>query len=220
MPNPELTRKEFIKKEAVSSSIHGIATLFSIAGLVVLVEMARRYGTIWHLVSFSIYGATLVLLYLTSTLYHGLKLTRARSLFRILDHSAIFLLIAGTYTPFLLVNLRGPWGWSMFGVEWGLAVLGVVFKVFFAGRLRIISTGIYLLMGWLIVVTIKPLVLSLPWTGSLLILVGGLLYTGGVVFYHRRDFFYHHAVWHLCVILGSLCCFLAILWYVLPAGPK
>jgi hemolysin III len=203
-------------EEIANAIIHGIGSVFGIAALVILVVLASRKGDAWRIVSFSVYGVTLILLYLASTLYHGLRHPGAKRIFRILDHSSIFLLIAGTYTPFLLVPLRGGWGWSLFGVIWALAVAGIVFKAIFINRLKKLSVLVYILMGWLIVVALKPMLAKIPPHALGWLLAGGLCYTGGVIFYSMKSVRFSHAVWHLCVLAGSMCHFFAILLYVLP----
>ena len=203
-------------EEVANSVTHGIGVLLSIAGLVLMVVFAARYGDAWHVVSSSIFGAALIFLYSASTLYHAVPSFHAKSVLQIFDHSAIFLLIAGTYTPFLLVNLRGGWGWSLFGVVWGLALAGIVFQVFFVDRFRLAQTLIYLGMGWLVVVAVKPLLAGVPRPGLLWLLAGGLSYTVGAVFYLWKKLPYHHAVWHLFVLAGSVCHYFAILIYVIP----
>lgn len=197
-------------EEIAHSVTHGVGAALSAAGLVLLVVRAAQAGDPWRVVSFAIFGATLVLLYLASTLYHALRPPRARRVFQILDHGAIYLLIAGTYTPFLLVSLRGGWGWSLFGVVWGLAAAGIVFKSFCAGRYRVVSTLLYLAMGWLCVIATGPLLRAVPRDGLLWLLAGGLAYSGGTVFYLWKRLPYHHAVWHLFVLAGSICHFCAV----------
>lgn len=201
-------------EEIANSATHGVGAALSVAGLVVLVVIAALRGTALQVLACAVYGATLVLLYLSSTLYHALTNGRAKRVFRILDHASIYLLIAGTYTPFTLVALRGAWGWSLFGVVWALAVAGVVLKCFFTGRFHALSTTVYVLMGWLAVVAIRPLLGAIPWSGFLWLLAGGLLYTLGVVFFASRRR-YAHAVWHLFVLAGSACHFLAVYRYIL-----
>ena len=203
------------KEETINAWTHGLGALLSLGGLSVLVFMASRHGDAWHIVSCSIYGATLVLLFASSTLYHSFRNERVKHIFRIVDHASIYLLIAGTYTPFVLVNLRGKWGWSLFGVIWGLALAGIVFQVFFVNRFRVLQTLIYLAMGWLVVVAAKPLLARLPRPGLLWLLAGGLSYTVGALFYLWKKLPYHHAVWHLFVLGGSICHYFAILFYVL-----
>lgn len=205
-----------LKEETINALTHGLGTLLSLGGLLALVILAGRHGDAWHIVSGSIYGATLVLLFSSSTLYHGFHSPRLKHVFRIMDHASIFLLIAGTYTPIVLVSLRGSWGWSLFGVIWGLALGGIVFQIFFVGRFRVLQTLIYLLMGWLVVIAVKPLLTKVPLPGLLWLLLGGLSYTVGALFYLWKKLPFHHAVWHLFVLVGSGCHYFAILFYVLP----
>ena len=188
----------------------------SAVGLIVLVVLATSYGDVWRIVSFSIYGATLIILYLASTLYHSFRNKRVKKIFKILDHSTIFLLIAGTYTPFLLISLRGVWGWILFGVIWGLSVSGIVFKAFFIDRFRKLSVLIYILMGWLCVVAIKQMVVRIPLGGLIGLTAGGVLYTTGVIFYAWRKLKFSHAIWHLFVLGGSICHYFSIFFYLLP----
>jgi hemolysin III len=205
-------------EEIANSLTHGLGLVLSIAGLSVLVAFAALRGDAWTVVGCAVFGASLVLLYAASTLYHALRTPRVKQWLRVLDHGAIFLLIAGTYTPFLLVSLRGPWGWSLFGVIWALAVAGIVLKLFFTGRFRLLSTLIYLFMGWLALAAFKPLVAALP-QGSLVMLVaGGVAYTAGTLFYMWKRLPYHHAVWHLFVLAGSVCHFFAVLGSVVSPG--
>ncbi len=202
--------------DIASSIIHGIGALLAVAALAVLVTYASLMGDAWRVVSFSIYGATLVLLYTSSTLYHGFQRPAVKHVFRILDHASIYLLIAGTYTPFLLVTLRGAWGWSLFGVAWGLAAVGVVQAALFLDRLKLVSLIAYIAMGWLIIIAVKPLLSALAAGGMAWLAAGGALYTLGVVFYTVKRIPYNHAIWHLFVLGGSLCHFCAMLLYVLP----
>ncbi len=204
-------------EEIANAVVHGLGVLLSIGGLAVLATLASLRGNGWHVVSCSVFGATLVLLYTTSTLYHAAVGSRHRRVLRILDHSAIFLLIAGTYTPFTLVSLRGPWGWSLFGVVWGLAVLGIIFKVTMLRRWTGASVVLYLAMGWAAVVALKPLIAAVSPGGLVLIALGGLAYTLGVVFYAWERLPYNHAVWHVFVLAGSVFHFFAVLVYVIPA---
>lgn len=203
------------RNEGLNSLTHGVAALVSVAGLVLLVVFASLYGTVWHVVSFSIYGTTMVLLFTASTCYHAVRNARIKQVLRIVDHSAIFLLIAGTYTPITLTALRGPLGWSLFGCVWGLAAAGIILKIFFTGRFRLVSTLLYLLMGWLVVVAVRPIYHQLPRAALLWLLAGGLAYTGGVVFYLRRSMPFNHAIWHLFVFAGSLCHYAAVFFYML-----
>lgn len=210
-------QSEYTFAEEIANSItHGIGMLLSIGGLVVLVEYASLYGNAWHITACSIFGATLVLNYTASTLYHSIPFPGAKRVLNVIDHSAIYLLIAGTYTPFTLVNLRGPWGWALFGIVWGIAILGIVFKTTMFGRIEGISTALYLAMGWVIVVAAKPLLGAVATGGLILLLLGGLAYSVGVIFYVWRKIPYNHAIWHLFVLAGSLCHFFAILYYVIP----
>jgi hemolysin III len=197
---------------------HGIGAAMAMAGGVYLIAEAAQ-GTAWQLASCSIFAATLVLVYLCSTLYHSLVRTRARHVFHILDHSAIYLLIAGTYTPFCLVSLRGPVGWTLFGLEWSLAVAGVIFKCFAVGRFAVASALVYLAQGWFVVVAAEPLVHSLGWNGVLWLGAGGMAYTLGIVFFALDRLRYFHALWHLFVLAGSVAHYFAILFYVVPARP-
>jgi hemolysin III len=203
-----------IGEEVAHSVTHGIGLLASVAGLVVLLVLAAGTRDPWRIATCAVYASTLVLLYAASTLYHALSATRARSVLRVLDHSAIFLLIAGTYTPFALVSLRGPWGWTLFGIVWGLALLGVTVKAVFGTRWPILSTGLYICMGWVVLVAVKPLVAHVPPGGIAWLAAGGLAYTVGVVFYAWTRLRYSHAVWHLFVLAGSLCHYVAVLLYV------
>ncbi|MGC9291144.1 MAG: PAQR family membrane homeostasis protein TrhA [Acidobacteriaceae bacterium] len=198
-----------------NSITHGIGIALALAGAIYIIYASMRGGAL-EIVACSIYGSTLVALYLCSTLYHSFTLTRARRVFHILDHSSIYLLIAGTYTPFTLVSLRGPVGWSLFGLIWSLAIAGVVFKCFATGRFPVASTVIYLFMGWVVVFAMRPLLHAISWHGMLWIGLGGLAYTGGVLFYALDRVPYFHALWHLCVLAGSAAHYYAILFYVLP----
>jgi hemolysin III len=182
----------------------------------ILTAFAGAYGNAWHVVSVSIYGTTLVILYTASTLYHSIQQSQAKNILQVLDHSAIYLLIAGTYTPFTLVSLRGPWGWWLFGVIWGLAVLGLAIQLSRLRRWRTASLCLYIGMGWVIVVAIRPLLVSVPTGGIVFLVLGGLAYTGGVLFYSWEKLKFHHAIWHLFVLAGSILHFFAVLFYVVP----
>jgi hemolysin III len=194
---------------------HGVGAAFAIAGAVYMVSASTR-GTAWVTVSCSVFAATLVLVYLCSTLYHALQRTRARHVFRVLDHSAIYLLIAGTYTPFTLVSLRGPTGWVLFGVVWALAVAGVVFKSFAVDRFAVASALIYLFQGWFIVFAARPLLQAIPHQGLLLLAAGGLAYTLGILLFAFDRIPYFHAGWHIFVLAGSAFHYCAILFFVVP----
>jgi hemolysin III len=195
---------------------HGIGAALAVAGGIYLIAASTR-GTVWQVVSCSIFAATLVLVYLCSTLYHSLVRTRARHVFQVLDHAAIYLLIAGTYTPFTLVSLRGPVGWTLFGVVWGLAAAGGIFKSFAVGRYQVASALVYLFQGWFVVVAARPLVQAIGWHGIMWLGAGGLAYTLGIVFFALDSRRYFHAAWHLFVLAGSAAHYFAILFYVLPA---
>lgn len=193
---------------------HFAGALLALAGAIVLIVIGALKGDPWKIASFSIYGATLFFLYLTSTLYHSTQ-GRAKGVFRKFDHCAIYLLIAGSYTPYTLVTLNGPWGWSLFGIVWGLAVLGIAQELLLAKGARIVSLAIYLLMGWVSMVAVVPLVEALTWAGFAWLAAGGLVYTAGVLFYLFDDRFRHfHGYWHLCVLAGSAIHYFAILLYV------
>ena len=205
-----------VAEEVANAITHGMGVVYSIAGLAVLTAFASIFGTVWHIVSCSIFGATQIILYGTSTLYHSIPVPGAKAVFRRLDHSAIFLLIAGTYTPFLLVTLRGPWGWSLLCVVWGFAVAGIALQakiIHLNPRVAVIP---YIAMGWVIIVAIKPLVMSIAPGGLALVVAGGLAYTVGIPFYVWKRLPFHHAIWHGFVLAGSMLHFFAILFYVIP----
>jgi hemolysin III len=208
--------RETLAEEIASSVIHGIGVVLAIAGLAVLSAAAATHGSAWHVVSCAIFGTTLVLLYLASTLYHSIPVPRVKELLRMFDHAAIYLLIAGTYTPFCLVSLRGPWGWSLLGVVWGLALAGVASRAALSKRLPAVSVAVYVLMGWAVLVAAGPLRRQLPGGGLTLLFAGGVLYTAGLAFYGWRRLPYHHAVWHAFVLAGSVLHFFAVLLYVVP----
>ena len=204
------------KEEKLNVLSHGIGLLLSIVALVLLVVYASKYGSVWHIVSFSIYGASLIVLYSASTFYHYTQNPKLRHRLNIFDHAAIYVLIAGTYTTFTLVVLNGWVGWTIFGVSWGLALLGIILKLFFTGRFDKISTIAYVLMGWLIIFAIKPLVSNLPFEGLMWLLSGGIFYTVGAILYSIKGIKYNHAIFHIFVLLGSFSHFMAVFFYVLP----
>lgn len=208
--------RETLGEEIANSIISGIAAALSIAALVVMLVYAVGNGTAWHVVSVSVFGASLIMSNLSSTLYHALAPNRAKRVFQLMDHLSIYFLIAGTYTPFLLVNLRGVWGWSLFGVVWGLALLGLVIKLTPLDKVRGLSTGSYLAMGWVALVAIKPLLAAVPMGGIWLIVIGGLCYTFGVIFFVWDRLPFNHALWHLFVLAGNAFHVFAVLGYVLP----
>lgn len=202
------------KGEFFNSISHLVGAVAALIGLVIVVVVAARQGDPWKIVSFSIYGATLFLLYTFSTLYHSLR-GRAKRIFRKLDHLSIYFLIAGTYTPFTLVTLRGDWGWTIFGIIWGLVIVGIVLESLPQQRSRIWSIVVYILMGWLILIALKPLLQALPTGGFIGLLLGGILYTGGLIFYALDTRVQHfHGIWHLFVLAGSVCHYLTIFFYV------
>lgn len=205
-----------IGEEIANSVTHGVGMILSIGGLVVLAVFAVSLGDTWHVVSTSIFGVTLILLYASSTLYHSIQIPHVKRVLRIIDHSVIFLLIAGTYTPFTLVNLRGAWGWSIFGVIWGLAVTGIIFQLTRLRKWPLISMILYVAMGWAVVIATKPILAAIEPGGLLLLLIGGLAYTVGIAFYVWRRLPYHHAIWHVFVLAGSAFHFFAILFFVIP----
>jgi len=205
-----------LTEEIANSLTHGIGFLLSIAGLVVLVVLAKVHGDAWRIVSFSIYGSSLIILYAASTLYHSFSSGRIKHILKVIDHSVIYLLIAGTYTPFTLVSLRGPWGWTFFGTIWGLTLAGILFKMFFVNRFLVLSSISYLAMGWFALIAVYPIVKKIPVGGISWLVMGGILYSLGVIFHFWNKLPFHHAIWHLFVLGGSICHYFAILFYVLP----
>ena len=203
-------------EEIFNSVTCGIGFCLSVAALVVLVVSASLEGDVWRIVSAGIYGASLVTLFLFSTLYHCTASKKAKRVFEILDHCAIYVLIAGTYTPFALVTLRGSWGWSLFGIVWGLAFFGILFKIVFSVRFRVFSSIVYLLMGWLIVIALLPLSQHLAHRGIAWLAAGGVIYSAGVLFYAWRRLPFSHTIWHFFVLAGCACHFFAVLFFVLP----
>lgn len=206
------------KEEAANRLTSGLGALLSLIGLVVLLHRASLNGDPWRILSCSIYGGSLVIFYLLATIYHSVRTPKVRYVFRILDHATIFLVIAGTYTPYTLVTLRGPWGWSLFGVVWSLAIAGAIFKTFMVSRLRVLMPVLYIVMGWLMVIAIKPLMASLPLAGVVWLVAGGLFYTFGIIFYAIDKIPQNHAIWHIFVLAGSACHYFSVLWYVVPGN--
>ncbi len=202
-------------EELTNAILHGVGFLLAVATLVLLLVFANISGTVWHVVGFSIFGSMLCLMYLSSTLFHAFPKGRAKDFFEICDHASIYLLIAGSYTPVTFTIVRGSLGWSMFGIVWGLALVGVIFKVFWVKRFVFTSTMIYVVMGWLIVIGIVPIVRGMPTISLIFLVAGGLLYTAGTVFYMFRLFKYHHALWHFLVLLASSCHFFTMLFLVM-----
>ena len=200
-----------LRDEIASALTHGFGAAAALAGGAVLITLAAIHGDAWQLGASIVFGVTLLLLYLASTLYHSIQHPVAKGRLKVFDHCAIYLLIAGTYTPFTLIGLRGPWGWGLFAAIWTLALAGVVFKLYYTGRFKKLSTLIYIAMGWLVLVAIKPMLSSLDaWTLGWL-LAGGLFYTLGTYFYHRESIPYAHAIWHLFCIGGSVCHYVAVM---------
>ena len=204
-------------EEIINSLLHLVGAALGIAALVILLVVSAEQENVYKIVGCSIFGATLILMYSASAVYHAVRNTFWKRIYKVVDHSAIYLLIAGTYTPILLVTLHGAWGWTLFGIIWGLAAGGLVFKFFFTGRFEYASTIIYLGMGWLAMVAIKPIYAALPTAGLMWLAGGGLAYTLGVVFYMWDRLRFGHAIWHLFVLGGSICHFFLILFYVVPA---
>jgi hemolysin III len=202
--------------ERFNSITHLVGAILSVAGLATLVTLGAREGDPYKVVSFSIYGATLFLLYGISTLYHSVRHPRLKAILQKCDHSAIYLLIAGSYTPFTLVTLRGPWGWTLFGISWGLCALGIVQELTLGRRTRVVSMVLYVLMGWLALVAIRPLISALPLDGAIWLITGGVIYSVGIYFFLNDERIRHgHGIWHLFVLAGSLCQFVSVAGYVL-----
>ena len=223
MPNPLInitrqasTRLFTFTEELTHSITHGIGAGLSIVGLILLVLRAAWFGNTIQVISFSIYGGSLILMYLASTLYHAFYHPQLKQLFKIFDHAAIYLLIAGTYTPFLLVAIEAAWRWTLLAIIWGLALLGVSFKALFIERFQRLSVLGYILMGWLSVVIFRDLAANLPVGGMIWLAAGGVAYTAGVIFYALQKIPYMHAIWHLFVMAGSLCHFFAVFFYLAP----
>ena len=206
-------RDHTVGEEIANSITHGLGIIASIVGLPILVLAAATRGDPWRVVGVAVFSAALILLYTASTVYHALPVSRAKLVFRIIDHSAIYLLIAGTYTPFALGAMRGVWGWTLLGLVWACAAGGVAFKTVLRFQFPRMSTILYLAMGWIALAFARPFIAAVPPAGLAWILVGGLFYTGGIAFFLWERQRYTHALWHLCVLGGSVCHFLAVLWY-------
>ena len=206
------------EEETANIITHGIGAFLSFIGLVFMLVIAIRQQNLIKIIAASVYGVSLLFLYGSSTLYHYSNRKRTKDIFQLLDHTAIYLLIAGSYTPFTLIILPHPWGWSLFGIVWGIAIAGIVLKFFFINRFRYASTILYLAMGWIVIFAVKPLINNLPTGGLVWLFTGGLFYSLGVIFYLKRSIPFNHAIWHLFVLAGSISHFIAILRYViLPA---
>jgi hemolysin III len=211
----EAIRRQSFGEELANSIVHGVAAVLAVIAIPLLVVSAVQKGGAAKIVSASIFGTSLFLLYLASSICHALKPGRAKRIFEILDHCAIYILIAGTYTPFLMVSLGGAWGWSLFGVIWGLAVLGILFKSIFGIKYPMASNLLYLVMGWIVVIAIKPMIAAVPQAGLMWLLAGGLFYTFGIVFFVLDSRWkFAHFIWHVFVVIGSACHFVAIYSYV------
>ncbi len=202
------------KEDVVNSIIHGIGIGLSVAALVLLIVFGNIYGDIWHVVSFSVFGATLIFLYLSSTLFHGVKSLKAQEFFRKCDYIGIFLLIAGTYTPIMLVYLRGSWGWTLLGVVWFLALVGIGLRIFFSSKVELVLAILYVLMGWIIMVAVKPALVLIPSGVLIWLLVGGASYMIGLIFLSWKKLPFHHALWHLFVLGGSTAHFFGLFFYI------
>lgn len=201
--------------ERFNSVTHLVGSALSVAGLSILVTLAVAQGDAWKLVGFSIYGSSLVLLYGSSTIYHSVRSPRAKAILRKLDHNAIYVLIAGTYTPIALITLRGPWGWTLLALSWGLALFGIVQELTLGRRTRRLSMILYVLMGWLVLIAIKPLAAAMPLPGMVWLALGGVVYSLGIYFYlNDARVRHYHGIWHLFVLGGSFCHFMCILLYV------
>lgn len=211
---PVLEHAETISEQRLNCLTHALGALLSLAGLIVMVCLSAINGSVRQIVTVSLFGAALLLVYVASTIYHACPAGPIKQRLQILDHCAIYFLIAGTYTPFLLVSVGGGWGWSLSGALWGLALVGVAFKLLYTGRFDLISSLIYIAMGWSGLIAIKPLLQNLPGGAVSWIFAGGIAYTAGVIFYLWDRLPFNHAIWHLFVLAGSVCHFLAVLFYV------
>ena len=213
------TKSDFYPPAEEKANIisHATGLALSIVALVLLVTRASLHGNAWHLVSFTIFGASLISLYAASTIYHSARSPALRRRLRILDHASIYVLIAGTYTPFALVTLNGPTGWWIFGISWGLALSGIILKVFFTGKFQLASTLMYVFMGWIIIFAIRPLIANLSGEGLFWLITGGVAYMLGAVLYSIRKISFNHAIFHVFVLIGSASHFISVFCFVLPA---
>ena len=208
---PSWRHPEYTLREEIAACVtHGFGALLSIAGLVVLVVLAAMNGDRWRLVGFSIYGISLLGLFLASTLYHGFQQPRLKRILRRVDHAAIYVFIAGTYTPFILVSLREPKGWMLLAIIWGMAIAGIIWKIFFLGKLEVLATMFYVLMGWMALIAIQDIANSISSTGLVFIIIGGIVYMLGIVFYAWENMPYNHTIWHLFVLVGSVSHYVAV----------
>lgn len=216
MKDQKIVNRYSLVEEKMNVVSHGAGLVLSIVALIFLVARAIEYGDAWHLVSFSVFGVSLILLYAASTFYHCTQSPTLRTRLNIIDHASIYVLIAGTYTPFTLVTLNGSTGWVLFGISWGLAISGLILKIFFTGKYNILSTIMYVFMGWIIIFAIKPLINHLPLKGLLWLFAGGISYTMGAILYSIDKIKFNHAIFHLLVLNGSFCHFISVYFYVLP----
>jgi hemolysin III len=216
MKDEEQVKSYSPAEERVNISSHAIGLLLSVAALALLVVRASSNGDVWHIVSFSIFGISLIILFAASTIYHSSRDPALRARLRVVDHASIYVLIAGTYTPFTLVTLNGTIGWTIFGITWGMALIGIVLKLFFTGRYEKVSTLMYVFMGWIIVFAIGPLIDNLSPDGLSWLVAGGIAYTVGAILYGIKQIKFNHAIFHVFVLVGAFCHFMAVYFYVLP----
>jgi hemolysin III len=208
--------RRLLLEEIANSFTHGIGLILSLAGLAPLIFLAWTKGGKSHIIGCSIYGATLVLVYAASTLYHGVRNPRIKHIFRLFDHVAVYLVIAGTYTPFMLISLRGFWGWTLLVLVWSLSLFGIAFKLTFVNRYKGVSMALYLVIAWLAIIAAKPIISSIPLGCLALIMGGGVAYMIGLVFFAWERLPFSHTIWHIFVIVGSICHYCAVVFYVLP----
>jgi hemolysin III len=208
--------KRISLEEIANSITHGIGLTLSLAGMTVLVILALTRGSIWHIIGCAVYGTTLVSVYAASTLYHSFQEPRIKDVFRTVDQIAIYLLIAGTYTPFMLVNLRGFWGYLLLAIVWSLAITGIIIKIAFADRYKNVTMALYLVIGWMAIIAVKPIITTVPAGGLAWIGAGGASYMTGLVFFAWDRIPFNHTIWHLFVLGGSACHYFAVMYYVLP----
>ena len=217
MTQPQVAKFYSPLEESINIYSHILGIVLSLVGLVFLLLKAANHGDVWHIVSAAIFGISLIVLYTASSLYHSAKDPVVRNRLRIFDHAAIYVIIAGTYTPFTLITLHGTVGWIIFGITWGMALIGIILKLFFTGRFKILSTAMYVLMGWVIVFAINPLIDNLAPSGLQLLVAGGLAYTVGAVLYSIKAIPLNHAIFHILVLVGTICHCFAVYFYVLPS---
>jgi hemolysin III len=216
MEEVENIKEYSLLEERINITSHAIGFILSVVALVLLVMHAVLHGHFWHIVSFSVFGISLIALYAASTIYHSAENIVLRSKLRIIDHAAIYVLIAGTYTPFTLITLGGLTGWVIFSVSWGMAFVGIILKIFFTGKYDVISTLMYVFMGWIIVFALEPLIHNLSSEGLFWLVAGGVAYTVGAVLYSIKKIKFNHAIFHVFVLIGSICHFVSVYFYVLP----